>query len=364
MSFDSSTVGMIAAVYHSFGGPIRLECVERPACPVDGVVLRVRATGVCRSDWHGWKGHDPDITTLPFVPGHEVSGVVEESRCNKFPVGTRVAVPFILSCGVCYFCRRDRSTVCDDQRQPGFTQFGSFAEFLALPRADRNLCRIPEGVSFLQAAALGCRFTTAYRAVLQQGKICKEDNVAIFGCGGVGLSCIMLAVALGCSTIIAVDVSEKALQKAMKLGATHIVNANTTPEDIQQEIHQLTESRGADVSIEASGFSSACENAVRCTRRAGRMVQVGLISASPVNVPMDLVTGREIEIIGSHGFAANDLPALLELVASGRLDPSVLVEEEVTLEEGAKAIESMDRGSPLGITMVTKFPPSDVMSRL
>jgi len=390
---------MIAAVYHEFGGPIRVERVARPVCPSDGVVLQVKATGVCRSDWHGWRGHDQDIHQhgLPFVPGHEVSGVVveccsEDSRVAlQFPIGTRVAVPFILSCGTCHYCNPtvNRPTVCDDQRQPGFTQWGSFAEYLAVPRARCNLARIPDGVSWQQAAALGCRFTTAYRAVCQQGRVGMQQHVgdtapsktttttsvAVFGCGGLGLSCIMMAVAQGCTTVIAVDVSERALRKAVELGATHTVQVKKTVNDdeseksskhVQQEILNATEQRGADVCIEASGFASACENAVRCTRRAGRMVQCGLVSggdSNRANVPMDLVAGREIEIVGSHGFCATDLPHLLEMVATRRLDPSQLIEREVTLEEGAQAIQDMDRGSPLGIIMVTKFP-YDAVSRL
>jgi alcohol dehydrogenase len=354
---------MFAAVYHEFGGPIRIETVPLPTCPDDGVVVQVLATGVCRSDWHGWKGHDSDIRAhgLPFCPGHEVSGTIVHigQHVRRFRAGDRVAVPFILSCGCCHYCNSNRSTVCLHQKQPGFTQFGSFAEYLALPRADRNLAIIPDGVSYQQAAALGCRFTTAYRAVLQQGNLHATDSVAIFGCGGLGLSCIMLAVARGCTMIIAVDVSEAALQKALDLGATHTVNARK--QDVRQTVQDITQG-GADVSVEASGFKDACQNAVWCTRRAGRMVQVGLVT-DPVRIPMDLVAAREIEIVGSHGFAATDLPDLLELVASGKLDPALLIEREVTLEEGAKAIEAMDTRSPLGITMVTKFP-ANVASRL
>ena len=363
---------MIAAIYREFGGPIRLERVARPVCPVDdGVVIQVKATGVCRSDWHGWKGHDSDIHThgLPFCPGHEVSGVVVEVSENcrdQFPVGTRVVVPFILSCGQCHYCRCGRSTVCDNQRQPGFTQWGSFAEYLAVPRAQHNLCRIvPDEtvISYAQAAALGCRFTTAYRAVVQQGRVRAHDTIAVFGCGGLGLSCILLAVAQGCTHVIAVDVSEAALQKALELGATHaVVASSSNAEQVRQEIYNLTNQRGADVCIEASGFAAACENAIQCTGRAGRMVQVGLVS-DEVHVPMTLVTGREIEIVGSHGFGASDLPKLLDLVASKRLDPGRLIDREVTLAEGAKAIQDMDHGSPLGITMVTKFP-HDAISRL
>jgi alcohol dehydrogenase len=361
---------MRAAIYRSFGGPIRIEQVPYPPTPDHGVVVQVLATGVCRSDWHGWKGHDSDVHEhgLPFCPGHELSGIVCQvgPQVRQFRPGDRVAVPFILSCGECSYCQEGQPTVCTRQQQPGFTQWGSFAEYVALPLADRNLRHIPEGVSFVQAAALGCRFTTAYRAVLQQGRLREftqkqqQPSVAIFGCGGLGLSCIMLAVAEGnTKQIIAVDVSRDALEKAQELGATHTVQVRkgaNSNELVRKQVMEITGGHGADISIDAAGFAATCENAVYCTRRGGRMVQVGLPigEVKPV-VPMGLVAGRELELVGSHGFAADDLPGLLQMVAEKKLDPSRLVEKEVTLEEGAKAIEDMDKGSPLGITVVTKF---------
>lgn len=349
---------MLAAVYRSFGGPIQVERVHKPHCPVDGVVLKVKATGVCRSDYHGWKGHDKDIIDhgLPFVPGHEVSGVIVESAIPNFTPGDRVVVPFILSCGRCEFCvSEQRPTVCLDQRQPGFTQWGSFAEYLAVPRAAHTLARIPERVSFQQAAALGCRFTTAYRAVLQQGRLQPKDTLAVFGCGGLGLSCVMLAAAAGCQMIIVVDVNGKALEKAMTLGATHTVLQSEENDDgVRSRVKELSNG-GVHIAIEASGFSRACENAVHCTRPTGRMIQVGLVSSVRPTFPIGLVAARELELIGSHGFATEHLPELLALVESGKLDPSRIIEKEVSLEEGAKAIENMEHGSPLGITMVTNF---------
>jgi alcohol dehydrogenase len=354
---------MQAAVYREFCGPIHIERIPIPACPDDGVVLKVQAVGICRSDWHGWLGHDGDIRQhgLPFVPGHEVSGIVVQTgrQVTLFRRGDRVAVPFILSCGACVYCRhRNRPTICLQQEQPGFTQYGGLAEFLALPRADRNLAHIPENVSFAQAAALGCRFTTAYRAVLQQGRLQASDSIAVFGCGGLGLSCILLAVAQGCTKILAIDVSDTALTKARQLGATHTLNSrNANSHDLSTWTQEIVEADGVDVSIEASGFLSACEGAIHCTRRGGRMIQVGLVaSGQQPAIPMDAIAGREIEIVGSHGFAASDLPKLLEMVARNQINPAILIEREVTLVEGAKAIEDMDHGSPLGITMVTKFP--------
>jgi alcohol dehydrogenase len=358
---------MQAAVYHEFGGPIRVETIPLPICPHDGVIIRIKAVGVCRSDWHGWKGHDSDIIHhgLPFVPGHEVSGIITQvgNNVSSFQIGDRVAVPFILSCGDCSYCQRNRPTVCTEQKQPGFTQYGGFAEYLALPRAERNLAHIPSNVSFQQAAALGCRFTTAYRAVLQQGRLSANDTIAIFGCGGLGLSCIMLAVAQGCKIIIAVDVTENALKKAKQLGATHTLNTRNMDAPFLRQMMEEIVDDGVDVSIEASGFVSACESAIRCTRRGGRMVQVGLVSSGKPNVPMDMIAAKEIEIIGSHGFAADDLPALLDMVCHNLINPAILIEREVTLDDGAKAIEAMDHSSPLGITMVTKFP-NDGISRL
>lgn len=350
---------MKAAVYRSFGGPIRVQSVPFPETPTDGVVLQVKATGLCRSDWHGWKGHDDDVKKhgLPFIPGHECSGIVVKVGKNttNFQVGDCVAVPFILSCGCCSECNDGRPTVCLSQQQPGFTMWGSFAEYVALPRADRNLRNIPSGVSFVQAAALGCRFTTAYRAVLQQGRLKRGEAVAVFGCGGLGLSCIMMAVTIGASNIIAVDVLDSALNKAKELGATTTINADIgDDENTRQLVLDATkDGKGADLALDAAGFSPTCENAVWCTRPSGRMVQVGLpLGGRPPVIPMATIAAREIEIIGSHGFAANDLPDLLDLVASKQLNPGRLVERVLTLEEGAMALEEMDNGSPLGISVI------------
>mmetsp|Transcript_24629 Transcript_24629/g.53374 ORF Transcript_24629/g.53374 Transcript_24629/m.53374 type:complete len:361 (+) Transcript_24629:74-1156(+) len=352
---------MNAAVYRSFSGPIAIESIPLPTAPPDGVVIQVMATGVCRSDWHGWKGHDGDIKEhgLPFVPGHEVSGIVVEvgeiERVKKFKVGDRVAVPFILSCGECCMCvRHERPTVCERQEQPGFTKMGSFAEFLALPRADRNLSMMPEGVSFVEAAALGCRFTTAYRAVVQQGGLDSKKIVAVFGCGGLGLSCVMIATAYGANQIIAIDVSDQTLEKAKEVGANNTINARK--ENVQQRVMELTNGIGADLTIDAAGFKATCEDAIHSARRGGRMVQVGLPlgEQNPI-VPMGMVAGKELELVGSHGCAAEDMPAILSLVQSGRLDPKKLIEREVTLKEGAQALMDMDRGSPVGMVMITQF---------
>ena len=353
---------MNAAIYRSFGGPIKIEKVPIPSIPdEDSILVQVQATGVCRSDWHGWKGHDGDIREhgLPFVPGHEFSGIVARVGRNLqefFRTGDRVVSPFILSCGDCQYCRKQRPTICARQQQPGFTYWGSFAEYAVIPRAKLNVKHIPNNVSFVQAAALGCRFTTAYRAVKQQGRLNQGETIAIFGCGGVGLSCIMMAKALGASSIMAVDISKQALALAKDLGATHTIDASIGDQGVRTEISKFSKGDGADICVDAAGFPSTCENAVFCTAPGGRMIQVGLpIGDVAPKVPMGYVAGKEIEIYGSHGFAADELPELLDLIAKGLIDPGKLVSLEATLAEGAKAIQNMDIGSPAGIIMVTCF---------
>ena len=247
-----------------------------------------------------------------------------------------------------------------------------------MTRADRNLKIIPDGVSFVEAAALGCRYTTAYRAVLQQGQLCEKGSshskvVAVFGCGGLGLSCVAIAAAFGAKRIIAVDVSKYALEKALELGASDTI-LSTIPKQneeidsqnstVYENIMRLTDNVGADLTIDAGGFKQTCTDAVWACRRGGRMVQVGLPSSQPI-LPMSRVAGRELTIIGSHGFSSVDdssgvsaMNQILELVKSGKLQPSKLVDREVTLEEGVQELMNMNKKSPVGIVVVTKFRDS------
>src|SRR5205085_2030329 len=153
-------------VYHEFGGKIATETVPDPAPPPDGVVIRIEATGLCRSDWHGWRGHDPDINRFPHVPGHEFAGTVVAVGRDVLRswLGQRVTMPFAAGCGACDECRRGNQHICDRQYQPGFSGWGSFAEYVAVPYAKVNLVPLPDSVPSVTAAALGCRVATAYRA--------------------------------------------------------------------------------------------------------------------------------------------------------------------------------------------------------
>lgn len=299
---------MRAAVYREFQGPITVETVADPVCPSDGVILAVKANGVCRSDWHGWMGHDADIR-LPHVPGHEMAGeVLEVGRdCRGgWRPGDRVGVPFILACGACPSCRAGQQEVCERQDQPGFTLWGSFAEYVAVPRADINLVALPEGLDFAAAASLGCRFTTAFRAVLQHGDLRPGEWIAVHACGGVGLSAVMIARAAG-ARVIAVDRDKRALLAAEALGAEFTLNAGDS-DDIPEAIRDAT-GGGAHVSIDALGHRETCRNSILCLRRRGRHVQVGLLAGDHADPPLPLgrAIAYELSLHGSHGMAAAPL---------------------------------------------------------
>jgi len=341
-----------AVVYSQFGEPPVVREVADPVSPADGVVVRVEATGLCRSDWHGWRGHDPDIA-VPHVPGHELAGTIVEvgADVRRWRVGDRVTVPFVCGCGVCGPCLAGDEQVCDAQFQPGFTHWGSFAELVALHRADINLVRLPDSLDFVTAAGLGCRFATAHRAVVGQGRVVPGDWVAIHGCGGVGLSAVMIAVAAG-ARVVAVDVSDAALDAAIQLGATVTVRGSAA--DVVDQVIEAT-GGGANLSIDAFGSAATCFNSIAGLRKRGRHVQVGLMVANDARapVPMDLVVARELEILGSHGMAAHDYGAMLASVVEGRLDPRRLVGRTISLDEAPAALMAMERPQPVaGMTVI------------
>src|SRR4051812_2775329 len=322
----------------------RVQSVADPVPAADGAVVRVHATGLCRSDWHGWMGHDPDIRRFPHVPGHELAGVVEAvgERVGRWAPGDRVTVPFVCACGTCAPCVAGQHQVCDRQTQPGFTHWGSFAELVAIDWADVNLVALPEALDFDAAAALGCSFATAYRAVRQVGRVRDGEWVAVHGCGGVGLSAVMIAAAAG-ARVIGVDVSGAALDRAREAGAELAVSAGG-------DLRELT-GGGVHVSVDAIGSEAACAASIAGLRKRGRHVQVGLMPERP-RVPMDLVVGRELELLGSHGMAAHAYPEMLALVQTGRLRPDRLVTARIALEDAPQALVAMTGASPAGITVI------------
>jgi alcohol dehydrogenase len=344
---------MRAAVLEAFGEPLRIRELPDPGPSDDGVVIAVKATGLCRSDWHAWIGHDPDIS-LPHVPGQELAGVVAAvgAQVSRWRVGDRVTVPFVCACGRCPQCVSGNQQVCDQQFQPGFTHWGSFAELVAIQRADANLVRLPDEMDFVTAASLGCRFATSFRAIVDQGRVSAGQWVAVHGCGGVGLSAIMIARALG-ANVIAIDISEERLDFARAIGAVATLNARAIG-DIVAAVRELS-GGGAHVSVDALGSPVTCFNSVANLRKRGKHIQVGLLLAEQRHpqVPMDLVIAKELEILGSHGMQAFRYEAMLALIQGGSVQPDQLVGQTITLDEAPAALAALNNFAGTGVTVIS-----------
>lgn len=345
---------MRAVVFEEFGKRPQVQTVPDPTPEPDGVVVKVEANGVCRSDWHGWIGHDPSIA-LPHVPGHELAGTVVAigSEVRRWKEGDRVTVPFVAGCGHCPECASGNQQVCPDQFQAGFSGWGSFAEYVGLRYADQNLVRLPDSMAYDTAASLGCRFVTSFRAVIDKGRVTAGEWVAVHGCGGVGLSAIMIAAAAG-ARVIAVDVTEEKLAMAKALGAEIGVNAaNDNP---VKAIRGVT-GGGAHLSLDALGHSMTFANSVKCLRPRGRHVQVGLLLGEHNNppAPMARVIALELEIHGSHGIQAFRYDAAFNLIESGRLQPEKMIGSRITLEDSIDALVNMETSTQTGIPVITSF---------
>ncbi len=343
---------MKAAVMQAFGEPLEFTTVSDPAPLEGGVIVRVEACGVCRSDWHAWRGHDPTIK-LPHVPGHELAGTIAElgRGVENWSVGERVTVPFCCGCGLCEMCAEGSTHLCHYEYQPGFSGWGGFAEYVALPYAETNLIRLPDTLGFAEAASLGCRFMTAFHALTAQGRVRAGEWVAVHGCGGVGLSAVMIAAALG-ARVVAVDIDAEKLTAARALGAEHtILSAHPV-----REILALT-GGGAHVSLDALGSAATCRNSVRCLRKKGRHVQVGLLlgEGKPVPLPLSEVIAKELELIGSHGMPARGYPKLLELISAGVLSPQKLIAKTIPLAEAGAELEAMGSFAQRGVTVIDRL---------
>jgi len=290
---------------------------------------------------------------LPHVPGHELAGdivAVGKNVC-RWKIGDRVTVPFVGGCGRCPECRSGNHQVCDHQFQPGFTNWGSFAEYVAINYADINMVRLPDELDYAVAASLGCRFVTSFRAVADQGRVTAGQWVAVHGCGGVGLSAIMIATALG-GNVIAIDIADDKLELAKKMGAIHTINSKIVPDPVEA-VMEFT-SRGAHVSIDALGHPETCYNSVANLRKRGKHIQVGLMTGenSSPKIPMSQVVAKELEIYGSHGIQAYRYNAIWEMIRTSKLKPEMLLGQTISLEESVPALMAMDRYESRGITII------------
>ena len=346
---------MRATVYEKFQGPLTIQNLPDPSPAPHGAVLRILASGVCRSDWHGWMGHDTDIS-LPHVPGHEFAGVVEAvgKETATWKIGDRVTMPFMGVCGNCTQCTSGDHHLCNNTYQPGFKRWGSYSEYLSIDFADTNLVALPESISFATAASLGCRFATSFRAVVSQGKVSAGQWVAIHGCGGIGLSAIMIAEAMGARTI-AIDITNEKLDFAKTIGASLTLNAKKT-DDVASTVLDLTNG-GAHVSIDALGSTETCINSIKCLRKKGKHIQVGLMngndSVSPI--AMGQIIFKELEILGSFGMQFHKYPEMLAMIESRKLKPETLIGRTISLEDSTFALSNMNAFEEIGMAVIDRF---------
>ncbi|WP_285024692.1 zinc-dependent alcohol dehydrogenase family protein [Plantibacter sp. ME-Dv--P-122b] len=343
---------MRAVVYDQFTAEPEVRDVPDPVPSDAGVVVRVETTGLCRSDAHGWLGHDDGIA-LPHVPGHELVGRIHAvgPAVERFRVGDRVTVPFVCACGRCAQCLAGNGQVCPNQTQPGFTHWGSYAELVALHDADVNLIPVPESLDAGAAALLGCRFATAFRGLVHRAGLRSGERLLVVGCGGVGLSAAMIGVALG-AEVIAVDIDASALARAASIGVTHTIDSSGLDEAAVLARIVDAAPAGVQVSVEALGRESTMRLSLLALAPMGRQVQIGLFSGEPT-LPLPRIISQELSLHGSHGMPASDYAELLDLVASGALRPQDLIEHRIGLDEAPAALVALASGDrSTGVTVI------------
>jgi alcohol dehydrogenase len=355
---------MKAAVFHGAEEPLQIEDVDRPTASEDQVVVETEACGICRSDWHAWKGDWSWIGVMPtdgLVFGHEPAGTVVEvgDNVDRVREGDTVTVPFNLSDGTCRQCRSGRGNICEQMVPLGFLKMapGAFAEQFPVRQADHNVVKLPDGVDPVHVAGLGCRFATSFHGMVHRVDVTAGDWVAVHGCGGVGLSAIHIADALG-ANVVAVDIMDEKLTKAEELGADETINA-TEVKDVPQEVKRYTESsRGMDVSVDALGVAETCQNAVNSLGKGGQHLQIGLTTSEEggeVSLPVDQMVMDEREFYGSFGMPPNEYEEIFRMMERGKIDPGKIVTETVSLEEVPGMIEGMGDYDTVGIPVCNQF---------
>lgn len=351
---------MRAAILREYGEPLDITDVPAPEPTPDGAVVAVEACGLCRSDWHAWRGHgewNDDQVPLGQILGHEPAGevVAVGDEVETIDVGDQVVVPFSLGDGTCHNCQSGYGNVCRNGRALGFEPDapGAFAEQVAVPAAEFNLVELPEGLSPRDAAVLGCRYMTAYHALTARSEVEGGDWLAVHGCGGVGLSTVQLGSALR-ARVIAVDPSESARERAATLGATATVDP--AARDPLGVIRGRT--GGADVSVDALGIAETCRNSIRCLRERGTHVQIGLTTEDErgaISLPTDWMTRWEITFVGSRGMPPTSYGALFDLIAASDIDPGELIARELPLEAVSERLAAMDEFQTDGVEVITSI---------
>jgi propanol-preferring alcohol dehydrogenase len=328
---------MKAAVVHDFSRPLTIEDVPTPEPGAEQVLVRIEASGLCHTDIHAARGEWPVKPSLPFIPGHEGVGIIEQvgpGNRHGLEVGMRVALPWLgYACGDCEYCNTGWETLCESQLNTGYSINGGFAEYAV--GFGRHVVRVPDGIDPADAAPLTCAGVTTYKAVKVSGAT-SSSVVAVFGAGGLGHLAIQYARITG-ATVVAVDVNEERLASARAMGAEHLVHASQ-----QDPVAAITRLGGAHAAISTAVQPKAFEQAMRSLRRGGTLVCVGLPADNAMQIPIfeTVLGGLTVKgsIVGTH----HDLE---EVFALHRRGLTRVERSETTLEEVNEAIEQVLDGS-------------------
>lgn len=338
---------MKAAVFRAADQPMHIEDVPTPVPGAGDILVRVAGCGVCHTDLHYLDHGTPTFKPPPIILGHEVSGTVAEAGpgVHAFAAGDRVLIPAVLSCGHCLQCRTGRENICEHSQMLGNHIDGGYAEFVAVPAKD--VVPMPADVPLVEGSIIADAVTTPYHAVVRRGKVTPGDWVAVFGCGGVGLSLVQVATAVG-ARVIAVDVKEAKLDAALRLGAAAIVNAGATKK-VDKEIRGLS-GGGVQVAFEAVGKAATQEQALNSLATGARLVLVGY---SPEALPLNSgrVMFRELEVVGSLGCRPVDYPRAIELVRQGKVRLLDLVTHRFPLERLGDALDTLRSGDAIRVVV-------------
>jgi 2-desacetyl-2-hydroxyethyl bacteriochlorophyllide A dehydrogenase len=332
------------------GRPVESHDVPIPDVGAREVLVRVRAAGICHSDAHYRAGRSP-ASPLPLTLGHEVAGVVERVGADVAAVrpGDRVCLHYLIACGDCLHCSRGHEQFCRTGSMIGHFRDGGWADYIVVP--ERNAVRLPDEIPFEHGAVLMCSSATSLHA-LRKARLTGGETVAVFGVGGLGMSAVQLARALGALDVFAVDLDADKLRAAREYGA---VPVDAREDDPVAAIRRRTGGRGVDVALELIGLPVTMRQAVQALGVQGRAVIAGL-----ADQPLELDTyrdllGKEAELIGANDHLLQELPLLLELAKRQVLDLTRVVARTVPLDAAAVngVLDELDRfGAPVRTVIV------------
>jgi propanol-preferring alcohol dehydrogenase len=331
------------------GRPLEADVVPVPEVGPGDVLVRIRAAGICHSDAH-YRAGASFAGPLPITLGHEVAGVVEKvgpgTAANK--PGDRVCLHYLVTCGACAWCARGFEQFCTQAKMIGKHRDGGYAEYIAVPA--RSIVPLPDSISFEHGAAMMCSSATSFHA-LRKARLQPRETVAVFGAGGLGLSAIQLALAMGALEVYAVDINPEKLRVAERLGA---ITVDASRGDAVRILQDLTGGSGVDVALELIGLHTTMQQSVRCLGAMGRAVIVG-IGRRPFEIDAySELVGKEAEVIGCSDHLLQEFPLLMEYAGNGQLSLGEVVTRRVPLDASAinEVLDSLERFSASARTVI------------